>query len=249
LIAVAPEVAEARHASASRERGVRRVAYPDGMTALIAVLPAADAETVYLALDAQARGADETLPMNARRADALLAWAQHALADPHLPRKQGRCVELQVVVGIETLLGLADAPGELVGYGPITASAVCALAADAEWRRLVVDPVTGFLLDYGTAVYRPPQALRDYVIARDRCCRFPGCRRRSDSCDIDHVCPAGKPGGKTASCNCCTLCRRHHRMKTHGGWQLELHEDGAVTWTAPNGRQFHVDATGQLDSW
>lgn len=94
VIAVAPQVAEARYASAVRERGVRRVAYPDGMAAVIAVLPAADAETVYLALDCQARGADETLPMNARRADALVAWAEDAIADPQLPRKQGCRVEL-----------------------------------------------------------------------------------------------------------------------------------------------------------
>jgi len=37
-------------------------------------------------------------------------------------------------------------------------------------------------------------------------------------------------------------------MKTHGGWHLQRHVDGALTWTAPNGRTFHVDHTGQYDS-
>ncbi|HET7667184.1 MAG TPA: DUF222 domain-containing protein, partial [Mycobacterium sp.] len=192
--------------------------------------------------------AKEALRMDGLRVDALVGWADQALADPTLPRRQGRRVELQVVIDLPSLLGLADDPAELVGYGPIPAQAARELAADATWRRLVVEPVTGHLLDYGAVIYRPPQRLADYIVARDRRCRFPGCSRRADACDIDHVCPHGKPGGKTAACNCCALCRKHHRAKTHGGWRLQLHTDGSVTWTSPSGRHvFHVDPQGQLE--
>ncbi|MGH8889122.1 MAG: DUF222 domain-containing protein [Acidothermaceae bacterium] len=268
VIAVAPEAAAVRRARALRSRGVRKVAYPDGMAAVIATMDAADAETVYLALDAAARkaAAADGAPGNAaaadgsvgaaggsapsiyaRRADALLVWANDALADPDLPRKQGRRVEVQVVIDLPTLLGAADNPAELIDYGPITSGAARELAADAAWRRLVVDPVDGHLLDYGTTVYRPPQKLADYLVARDRRCRFPGCGRQGDGCDFDHVIPFGTPGGVTAARNCCCLCRYHHRMKTHGGWRLQLHEDSSVTWTSPTGRTFHVDPTGQLE--
>ena len=187
------------------------------------------------------------LPIDARRSDALLAWANDALADPDLPRRQGRRVELQVVIDLPTLLGMAENPAELIGYGAIPAPAARALAGEAGWRRLVTDPADGHLLDYGTSIYRPPRRLVDYLVARDRRCRFPGCERQADACDIDHVCPAGKPGGKTAACNCCCLCRRHHRMKTHGGWSLELHDDGSVTWSSPSGYVFNVDPVGQLE--
>jgi hypothetical protein len=220
------------------------------MTALVATLPAADADTVWQGLDATARamlrpGEDEA-SIDARRADALVAWAQQALADPALPRRQGRRVEVQVVMDAATLLGLTDHPAELVGYGPIPAEAARLLAADATWRRLLVDSADGHLLDFGSVPYRPPQALINYIVARDRVCRFPGCARRADSCDIDHVIPYGT-GGPTAACNCCTLCRHHHRLKTHGGWQLELNPNGAATWTNPRGRTFYVEPERQLE--
>jgi hypothetical protein len=53
------------------------------------------------------------------------------------------------------------------------------LAADESgtWRRLVTDPVTGQLLDYGQDTYRPPKDLAEFVIARDQTCTFPGCER------------------------------------------------------------------------
>ena len=191
--------------------------------------------------------AKQALRMDGLRVDALVAWAGDALANPELPRRQGRRVELQVVVDLASLLGLADNPAELVGYGPIPAEAARELAGDATWRRLVTDPADGHLLDYGAVIYRPPQKLADYIVARDRRCRFPGCGRRAEACDIDHVCPHGKAGGKTAACNCCTLCRRHHRAKTHLGWQLQLHPDDSATWTAPSGHIFDVDLEGQLE--
>jgi len=69
-------------------------------------------------------------------------------------------VEAQVIIDLPTLLGLADNPGELAGVGPIPAEVARALAADdgATRRRLVVEPVTGALLDYGASVYRSPTA-------------------------------------------------------------------------------------------
>ena len=154
-----------------------------------------------------------------------------------------------MVVDLATLLGMADNPAELVGVGPVPAEAATALAAEggAVWRRLVVEPVSGALLDFGSVIYRPPTALRDYLVARDRRCRFPGCRRRAEACDVDHAIP--HPHGPTASCNCVCLCRRHHRMKTHGGWQLALSPDGTVTWTSPTGRVYIEQPHNQWETW
>ncbi|HEX7104507.1 MAG TPA: DUF222 domain-containing protein, partial [Acidothermaceae bacterium] len=194
-------------------------------------------------------GEPEPGPVGARRADALVGWARAALADPAVREAAGRRAEVQVVVDLATLLGLADNPAELVGVGPIPAEVARVLAAEqgAGWRRLVVEPVTGALLDYGTEVYRPPKALRDYLVARDRRCRFPGCRRRAEACDVDHSDP--HPHGPTAACNCVCLCRRHHRMKTHGGWRLQLAPDGTCTWTSPTGRVYIERAHNQWETW
>jgi len=145
-------------------RGVTLRAVEDGMAELVATLPAADAECVFAALDGAARrvgrvtaaAGERPGPVGARRAEALVGWARQALADPGVKEAAGRPVEAQVIIDLPTLLGLADNPGELAGVGPVPAEVARALAADdgATWRRLVVEPVTGALLDYGTTVYR-----------------------------------------------------------------------------------------------
>jgi hypothetical protein len=256
-LAAVPELAATRAQEAAAGRQVSLRPVEDGMAELVATLPAADAQCVVAALDGAAKAAGraaeaagaEPGPVGARRADALVGWARQALADPRVGEATARRVEAQVVIDLPTLLGLADNPGELAGVGAIPAEVARALAAEegAGWRRLVVEPVTGALLDFGSVVYRPPKRLRDYLVARDRRCRFPGCRRRGEACDVDHTIP--HPHGPTASCNCVCLCRRHHRMKTHGGWRLELSPDGMCTWTSPTGRVYIEQPHNQWESW
>jgi hypothetical protein len=36
------------------------------------------------------------------------------------------------------------------------------------------------------------------------------------------------------------LCRRHHRLKTHTGWELTRRGDGAVSWTNPTGAGYDL---------
>lgn len=174
---------------------------------------------------AAARGKD-TRTMAHKRADALTAWAYRAADDPDLPVMQGKKrLDTQVVIDLATLLGLADNPGELIGYGPIPAELARRLAADSHsWRRLVTDSVTGHLLDYGTATYTPPAGLREYILARDRVCQFPSCNRAGYQCDVDHVeaFTGSNDGGSTSADNLITLCRRHHRLKTHNRWKIRI---------------------------
>jgi hypothetical protein len=243
-----PKSFEQAHAAAAAKRSV--VLYPerDGMATLLATLPAADARTVLLALDAAAQAAKEASGaaiegVDARRADALVAFATTYLASPGAPLAHGRKAALQVTVDLPTLLGLADNPAQLAGYGPLPASVARALAADATWRRLVTDPVTGHLLDYGKTVYRPPQALQDFVQARDRNCQFPGCGQPAHRCELDHLTPYGKCGGKTCAVGMAALCKRHHQAKTHRRWKLTRLPSGHLQWTSPLGRTHQVDPT------
>jgi hypothetical protein len=254
VLAAAPDLAEALHGSAADDRRVELSYYEnDGMAEIRAVMTAVDAHTVWLGLNSAAdaaRLADQAAGLDRRgidacRADALCEWAMAQLARPEAPTKHGRPVEIQVVIDLPSLLGLAENPAELNGFGPIPASIARELAVDAKWRRLVVEPVTGHLLDFGSVVYRPPQELADYIVARDRRCRFPGCNRKGAYCDIDHNDPA--PHGPTSSHNCCCLCRRHHRLKTFGGWQVEMREDFTCVWTSPSGRRFYVPPLAQLE--
>ena len=184
----------------------------------------------------------EPLTLDQLRADALAHLAEIFLAestDENLAH--GRPVTLNLTLDLPTFLGLNENPGVLAGYGEIPASTARLLASDAKWRRFITDPITGNLLDYGRLTYQPPQPLVDFIVARDRRCRFPGCRQPARVCDIDHAIP-WEEGGKTSRENLGLLCRRHHRMKTHGGWKLTSFEDGSCEWISPEGNIFKVAA-------
>ena len=175
-----------------------------------------------------------------KRADALTAILSNALAhNVDEVRAHRRPVTVNVTIDLPTLLGLAENPGQLSGYGAIPASVARELASDATWKRFITDPQTGNLLDYGREKYEPPQALVDFLLARDRTCRFPGCRQPASRSDIDHA-NSWESGGETKAENLGLLCRRHHRLKTHGRWGLVSNADGSCLWTSPAGKKYFV---------
>jgi hypothetical protein len=241
-----------------RARDSRRVScYPeaDGMATVIAILPAEDAQAVMKSIEAfiLKRNSEDApewsiLSADMKRADALTYIASQALsslADEVQPHR--RPITISVAIDLQTLMGLAENPGQLAGYGAIPASVARRLAADGNWQRFVSDPTTGNLLDFGREKYTPPQELIDYLLARDRICRFPGCRRTGQSSDIDHA-QSWETGGETNPANLGLLCRRHHRMKTHGGWSLESNPDGSCLWKSPQGKTFFVPSRPFLES-
>jgi hypothetical protein len=262
----------------------------DGMSTVVAILPAADAQTVMKAIEAfiikgsaewETFNQSETSVSNLmksgnsdsrstgsknsdsrstgsknydsrsadmKRADALTSLAGFALAasseDVALHR---RPITVNVTIDLPTLLGLSENPGQLAGYGAIPASVARALASDGKWKRFITDPQTGALLDYGRETYQPPQALIDFLIARDRTCRFPGCRRSAALSDLDHA-QSWEEGGTTSLDNLGALCRRHHQLKTHGGWGIESRADGSCTWTSPLGKIYQTPARSITES-
>ncbi len=249
-VARAVAAADARGAEQRRTDGMarRRVSLRpvgDGMAELWALLPAEGAATIMAAVTAlaaeTARGDERTTEQ--RRADALVDLGVAALHDPLLPKAQGLRPCIQVTVALSTLLGCDEQPGELAGYGPIPAAVARRIAADptGSWRRLVTDPLSGALLDYGRSVYRPPADLADFVLARDQMCTFPGCALPAHRCDLDHE-TAYDDGGRTAEPNLAALCRRHHRAKHEAGWSV--HRDPhtrASNWTSPTGHRYRSE--------
>ena len=196
-----------------------------------------------------------------RRADAFVQFFTEREGNPHIKsrevisnaQREGEIKEniskqdrssamtINVIVDLPTLLGLADNPAELSGYGAIPASLARELATSHLWRRFITDPITGELLDVGREKYVPPQGLIDFIKARDKTCRFPGCQRAADFSDIDHAIP-WEEGGTTSLANLGLLCRRHHRLKTHGGWKISSNPDGSCTWISPYGKEYFVPA-------
>jgi hypothetical protein len=245
---------------AERARDTRRVSCfreVDGLSTIVAILPAEDAQIVMKAIEnfihAQVASDSEVAPgqhrsMDMKRADALTNIAAWSLQQSVVDVKQHRRpVTVNVTIDLPSLLGLAENPGQLAGYGAIPASVARALASDGKWQRFITDPQTGTLLDFGRESYEPPQALVDFLIARDRTCRFPGCRQSAARADLDHA-QSWESGGETSAANLGALCRRHHRLKTHGGWNLKSHSDGACTWTSPLGKIYEVPARPMLEA-
>jgi hypothetical protein len=290
-----------------RAQSMRRVSCfndPDGMSTVVAILPAADAQMVMNSIEAfilrenqriekegtetaghafgssalessalgssasgsgasgssasgsgasgsgasgsSASGSGETeerkRTKDMRRADALSSICAAYLADiTEVVAPHRRPVTVNVTIDLPTLLGLAENPGQLAGYGPIPASIARELASDSQWKRFITEPQTGNLLDFGRESYEPPQHLKDFLIARDRTCRFPGCRRSALLSDLDHA-QSWETGGLTSAENIGALCRRHHRMKTHDGWTVESFPDGSCTWRSPLGKEFFTPA-------
>ncbi len=60
---------------------------------------------------------------------------------------------------------------------------------------------------------------RTALHARDRHCRFPGCRIDTTRCEAHHV-RAWEHGGATCLSNLILLCPRHHHLLHEGHWQL-----------------------------
>jgi Domain of unknown function (DUF222) len=88
-----------------------------------------------------------------------------------------------------------------------------------------------------TQAYRPGARLAHLTQVRMRTCTAPGCNRPAETCDLDHVVAHDK-GGRTCSCNLHPACRRHHQLKQHPGWRIEMPEPGQVTWHLPHGRSY-----------
>ena len=151
--------------------------------------------------------------------------------------------KIQVVVPALSLLkpdgdenGHAE-PADLVGYSPIDAETARAIAeaCDTWWERLVTHPVTGVVLH--TDGYQRTAAIDRHLRARDRHCRFPGCRLPAIRCEVDHTIDHAL-GGKTDVCNLAHLCQRHHSMKQFAGWKVRQLEGGILEWTSPVGTTY-----------
>ncbi|MDQ6935380.1 MAG: HNH endonuclease [Actinomycetota bacterium] len=145
------------------------------------------------------------------------------------------------------LARLENAGGQLVTADQV--ARWCGIAAS----RVVVKPVVDVAGHIQVGAYEVPDRLAEQIALRDHTCVFPWCTRparpcRADGhgCDHDHVVPH-EQGGATCSNNLAPLCRRHHRLKTHGRWRYTVLEPGAYLWSSPYGYTYLRDHTGTED--
>jgi hypothetical protein len=251
VIKADPNAAESRRQVVLRDREVRYYPGDDGAATLWATGPATQLQALYLAVtaladkaiagDREGRATDdgdetEVRTLAQARFDVLTDAGLMHLNYSDLPRRQHRRPHLQVVVAATTLLGIDDDPAELVGHGPITAHLAREIAGDATWTRLLTDPVSGVITDYGTTRYRPPASLTDLVTAKHPTCRGLGCRQPASRCQIDHT--IVYPDGDTAEHNLGPRCSHCHNQKHEAEWHVLQLRDGTFLYTTPSGHTY-----------
>lgn len=239
-----------RHRAARAERRIELEPARDGMAWLHVFLSASDVLLIKDRLDrvAQVVGTASVEPDDAasdpRCPDQLRAdAARDLLLQGTLPADSifaeaaaAARPTVHVTVPVLTLMGAAEEPGLLEGYGPIDADTARRLAAVApSFTRILTHPVSGTVLDVDRTSYRPPADLKRWLEVRDGTCRFPSCNRRAASCEVDHGLD-WQHDGRTAFDNLAHLCSLHHHLKHESSWSMRHLPDGVLEWRSPAGR-------------
>jgi hypothetical protein len=167
-----------------------------------------------------------------------------------------------VTVPALSLLDRSDEPVTLEGYGPIDLETARILAARApSFVRVLTHPETGAVLSVGRKRYKVPKDLRMWLRVRDGTCRFVGCGRRAERCDVDHT-KERQHGGLTEHRNLAHLCRKHHTEKgasagasagagvgaSADAWTVVQSPDGSgvLTWTSPRGHTYETRPESEI---
>ncbi|RNM11016.1 HNH endonuclease signature motif containing protein [Nocardioides pocheonensis] len=141
---------------------------------------------------------------------------------------------------------LENAGGHLVTAGQVADWCGVSAGSTNPTTRITVRPVLDLAETLQSAGYQPSPTLTEQIELRDRTCVFPWCQRPARGCDKDHIVP-WQEGGSTSSDNLAALCRRHHRLKTHGGWTYTMLTPGEYLWHSPHGHTWLRDRTGTTD--
>jgi len=230
-----PEAAARRAAAKSLARQVMHQGLDDGVGVLSVQCDVERTQLAYQRIQAQARqikSAGDDRTMDQISTDVMM----DLLAGKGFENAK---VIVRLTLPASTVLGVDSKPGYLAGYGWLPAQRALELAAqkDALWQRILTDPLTGHAVDVGRRKYRPSAALRDHIEAVYPTCTGPGCVRPAHLCDLDHVTPF--PQGATDQFTVRPACRTHHRLKTLGGWRVELSDNSrGLTWITKYGYRF-----------
>lgn len=137
-------------------------------------------------------------------------------------------------------VGAVAEHAELGRYGPIDSDLARQFMAVAPgWDRISLDPDNTVL---ATDRYRPTEAIRRVLRARDGHCRFPGCLSPVSQCDIDHTLEWVNDG-RTEVSNLAHLCRTHHMLKhpdlsAEIKWKVKQQAGGELWWIGPTGHTY-----------
>ncbi|MDX6250456.1 MAG: hypothetical protein QOF10_3816, partial [Kribbellaceae bacterium] len=163
-----------------------------------------------------------------------LDWLGRRLPDQHRRRPH-----IEILIPINTLLGLDDDPGELTGYGPIPAEMARHIATNGTWRRILTDPTNGTVLEASTTRHDPGPLVSETLLAAHPTCDWTNCNKPARTCDRDHGTPFTQTG-TTRLADLRNYCELHHIIKDTPawGWKATNNPDGSTTHTTPTGHRY-----------
>ena len=237
-----PTAATRRARTARAQANVTLHPGEDGMASIVTDQPVEDAMIVKAAVDAKAitaKQAGDPRPIGALRCEGLTQLCSDYLTGRGTagaaPRSAGRPIEINVVVGLRTALGLDDVPGEVPAAGLVPREDIARMIADdqARLRLLVVDdgdgPGRGRVVYRGHRAYRPNPEQVAYARAAYPTSLGPASSVRAERCDVDHF--EEWPDGITVETNLGPFDRPWHNRKTRGSLSVTVDHSGAVTVT------------------
>jgi hypothetical protein len=231
-------------------------------------LDLADAIDLHNALTADAQvQADlgSTLTLDQRRSVAVGNIARRDLTldyptteDPNTGKPKGKPKgKPRDMVLYLHLTDAATTGGATVGRVENTATPVLAETIRT-WcghpeAKITVKPVIDVAEHVHHGAYEIDGRISEPVALRDHTCVFPWCTKPArklkpgeHAADCDHNHPYAQ-GGATCTCQIAALCRKHHRLKTHGRWRYLILTPGSYLWTSPHGYHYLRDHTGTTD--
>ncbi len=169
-------------------------------------------------------GSPDPRPIDKRRGDAVGQILRTYLSQSTRPMSGGVLPHVTLIrPAPAAAVGGEEAVARLGFGGPISAVTADLIACDSTLTNVIVD-YSGVTLDVGRAERLFTHAIRKALGVRDGGCAHPGCGRPVSWCDAHHIQP-WNAGGTTSLDNGVLLCRLHHTLIHHGGWQVYLGRD------------------------
>ncbi|MBZ5738702.1 13E12 repeat family protein [Nocardioides mangrovi] len=219
---------ELRAATARFAKTLRTEAH--GMASFLIRADIATIDAIDAAVTAKATDLDPAIPDDDRRVQAALALLA------------GDDASVDVQLFVHAYVG-PDREGivRVEGHQPVT----------EEWVRTVLGPQAHFtirpVLDLaGQApvdAYEIPDRHRRAVHLMTPADTFPFASCTTRTMQIDHTVPHDE-GGESGIGNYGPMTTTHHRIKTHGRWQVRQPFPGIYVWRDPLGAFYLVDHTG-----
>ena len=206
-----PDVGSAWDEVLRARRGLWARRRDDGMLRVVALLPPEEGALLLAALEAVAgsealprpAGDPALEPWAARRADALCAIGEHALAaGPEGLAAASDATQVVVHVDVGVLTGeQPDGRCHLEDGTPLSAAAARRLGCDADVVAIVEKD--GLPIDVGRRRRLFTGKQRRALQARDRTCRYPGCQVPARRTRAHHLLPWWEGGGSHVTAVVC----------------------------------------------